>query len=62
MGGGIDAKEWEFYKLMPWQKVKLIDGSEYKNDLVMRRKMNNIWVYRAPTEAETFRDFSEWQW
>jgi hypothetical protein len=57
--GELMAKDhdWQTYTVMPWRSVKLIDGSEYGGDLVMRRKVKGVWEYRALTAEEAHHDW-----
>lgn len=46
---------WQFYQ--NFRLIKLSDGSECREPLVMRReRADGGWQYRLPTEAET-RDY-----
>lgn len=49
------SDDWQFHQL--FGMVKLVDGNECREPLVMRRERpDGGWQYRLPTEAET-RDY-----
>jgi hypothetical protein len=53
---------WQTHTLLPWKRVKLIDGSEQRGGLIMRRKANGVWQYRLPTLDEAYADWVSFQW
>ncbi len=51
---------WEFHQL--FAMVKLVDGTECSNPLVMRRWDGNRWLYRVPTQDELYDYKSREAW
>ena len=50
---------WEMYLSLGEQT--LTDGSRARG-LLMARRVNGVWQYRRPTEAEEAEDFHTRQW